>query len=266
MGASPGLFNRYIATLDGKIVYLEGPLFIDVFQQPKLRLNGVSIGIKLWPSLDAFRLISDSIRSGGEDCGRLFQTLCPTFRLRTHRTNERLIQMQAAIYPYLRTEIKTTSIASGQYSFSSNDIFQGLVPNKLIVGLVSSAAYMEDYSIIPFYFKHYDCSSVSFYVDGQSYPSQPLQLNYEADQYVGCYRTLTTFRNDVNVDRYDYKEGHCFYVLEVDPYYSFNIKRKGHCRLELKFTEPLPESVTLTLNANFPEILNIEQSRSVFVR
>ena len=35
---------------------------------------------------------------------------------------------------------------------------------------------------------------------------------------------------------------------EVDPYFTFNIKRKGHCRLEMKFAKPLPESVTLMLN------------------
>ena len=34
---------------------------IDVLQQPKLLLNGVGISIKLWPSLNAFRLMSDSL-------------------------------------------------------------------------------------------------------------------------------------------------------------------------------------------------------------
>ena len=174
--------------------------------------------------------------------------------------------MQPAINPYLKSEVKTTSIASGQYRFSTNDIFQGLVPNKLIVGLVSRAAYMGDYSKGPFYFRHYNCSSVGFYVDGQSYPSQPLQPNYEADQYVNCYRTSTTFRNDVNVDRYDYKEGYCLYVLAVDPYFSFNIKKKGRCRLRMKFAKPLHESITLILYATFPEILDIDPSISVFVR
>ena len=111
---------------------------------------------------------------------------------------EKLIQMQPAIYSYLRTEIKTTYIASGRYRLNADDIFQGLVPSELIVGLVSSVVYMEDYPKSPFYFRHYDCSSVGFYVDEQSYPSQP---NYEADQYVDCYRTLTLFRNDINVDR-----------------------------------------------------------------
>ena len=267
-GPNSGLFNRSLATKGGKVVDLEGSLLIDVFQQPKLLLNGVSIGIKLWPSLDSFRLITDTIKADLK-----VQIVDASFRLCVQRidgglmmAHEKMIKMEPAIYPYLKSDIKTTSIASGQYSFSVDDVFQGLVPCKLIVGLVSSAAYMGDYHKNPFYFRDYDCSSVGFYVDGQSYPSQPLCPNYEAKQYKDSYRTLTTFRKDVNIDRYDYTEGYCLYVLEVDPYYSFNIKRKGHCRLEMKFAKPLPESVTLILYATFPEILHIDASRSVYVR
>ena len=267
-GPNSGLFKRSLATKGGKVVDLEGSLLIDVFQQPKLLLNGVSIGIKLWPSLDSFRLITDTIKADLK-----VQIVDASFRLCVQRidgglmmAHEKMIKMEPAIYPYLKSDIKTTSIASGQYSFSVDDVFQGLVPCKLIVGLVSSAAYMGDYRKNPFYFRDYDCSSVGFYVDGQSYPSQPLRPNYEANQYIDSYRTLTTFRKDVNIDRYDYTEGYCLYVLEVDPYYSFNIKRKGHCRLEMKFAKPLPESVTLILYATFPEILHIDASRSVYVR
>ena len=267
-GPNSGLFNRSLATEGGKVVDLEGSLLIDVFQQPKLLLNGVSIGIKLWPSLDSFRLVTDTPKADLK-----VQIVDASFRLCVQRldgglmmAHEKMIKMEPAIYPYLESDIKTTSIASGQYSFSVDNVFQGLVPCKLIVGLVSSAAYMGDYRKNPFYFRDYDCSSVGFYVDGQSYPSQSLRPNYEANQYIDSYRTLTTFRKDVNIDRYDYTEGYCLYVPEVDPYYSFNIKRKGHCRLEMKFAKPLPESVTLILYATFPEILHIDASRSVFVR
>ena len=52
------------------------------------------------------------------------------------------------MYPYLRSETKTTSIATGQYGLSIDDLFQGLVLNKLIVGSVSSAAYTRDYGKI----------------------------------------------------------------------------------------------------------------------
>ena len=85
--------------------------------------------------------------------------------------HEKLLHEQPAMYPYLRSDIKTTSIAAGQYGYSVDNLFQGLVPNKLIVGLVSSVAYTGDYGKHPFYFQPYDCSSLGLYIDGQSYPS-----------------------------------------------------------------------------------------------
>ena len=162
--------------------------------------------------------------------------------------------------------MKTTAIASGQYSFSADDVFQGLVPNKLVVGMVSSASFNGNYGTNPFHFKHYDCSFVGFYVDGQTIPSQPLQPNFAADQYVDCYRTLSLFRNDINVTIEDYKNGYCLYALDIDPYQSFNTKKRGHCRLELKFATALPESVTLLMYATFPETLSIDKARAVFVK
>ena len=225
-GPNGGLFNRYVATSGGKIVDLEGPLFVDLFQQSRLLVNGVSIGIKLWPSHDAFRLITNSLNPDQK-----LQIIDVRFKLCVQRLNrgalvahEKLLHAQPAMYPYLRSDIKTTSIAAGQYGYSVDDLFQGLVPNKLIVGLVSSVAYTGDYGKNPFYFQPYDCSSLGLYIDGQSYPSQPLQPNYEADQFKDCYRTLTHFRNDIDVSREDYKEGYCLYVLDVDTYYSFGTK------------------------------------------
>ena len=267
-GPNSGLFNRFMSTTGGQIVDLEGPLFLDLFQQQRLLVNGVSIGLKLWPSLDAFRLMSDSLSPNEK-----VQIVDVRFKLCIQRSNngvlvahQKLFQNQPAVYPYLRSEIKTASIAPGQYGFSADDIFQGLVPSKLVVGLVSSAAYTGDYAKSPFNFQPFDCSSVGLYVDGQSYPAQPLQPNYGVNQFVDCYRTLTLFRKDINVSRDDYMYGYCLYVLDTDPYYTFNTKRRGHCRLELKFASPLPESATLIMYATFPEILHINQAREVYVK
>ena len=144
-GSNGGLFELAVATIGGKIVDLEGPLFLDLFEQSRVLVNGVSIGIKLWPSLDAFRLITDSLTPNQK-----VQIVDVRFKLCVQRLNggalvahEKLLQEQPAMYPYLRSEIKATSIAMGQYGLSVDDLFQGLVPSKLIVGWVSSAAYME---------------------------------------------------------------------------------------------------------------------------
>ena len=111
-------------------------------------------------------------------------------------SNEKLLQIHPALYPYLCSEIKTTAIPSGQYSFSADDIFQGLVPCHLIIGLVASASYMGDYGRNPFYFRDYDVVRWASILMGNHIP-----LSHEANQYVYCYRTLTCFRMDINVKR-----------------------------------------------------------------
>lgn len=267
-GSNGGLFNRYLRTTGGKIIDLEGSLHLDLFQQPRFMVSGVEIGLKLWPSQNAFRLMSDAISPAYK-----VQIVDARFKVCLQKLNPALIvahenvfKNTSALYPYLRSEIKTASIASGQFSFSVDDMYQGLVPNRLIIGLVSSGGYMGDYKKSPFKFQTYDCNFVGLYVDGQSLPAQPLQPNFKAENYVDCYNTLTAYRNDISVDRIDYVEGYCLYVLNLDPYYSFNTKRKGHCRLELKFSKALPESVTVLMYATFPEVLCIDQSRRVYMQ
>ena len=130
-GPKSGLFNRYLAKRGGKVVDLEGPVnvLIDVFRQPKLLLNGVSIGIKLCPSLDAFKLVTESVKAEQK-----VQIVDASFKLCVQKVdggllmaNEKLMKIEPVSYPYIKSDIKTTSIASGQYSFSADDIFQGLV-------------------------------------------------------------------------------------------------------------------------------------------
>ena len=71
---------------------------------------------------------------------------------------------------------------------------------------------------------------------------------------------------DVNITLKEYKKGYCLYLLDIDPYFSFNTKRRGHCRLVIKFAKALPENVTLLVYAIFPEVLSFDQSRSMMVR
>ena len=111
-GSNSGLFARCTSTIGGKIEDLEGSLLIDAFQQPRLLLNGVGIGIKLWPSLDAFRLMSDSLSPDEK-----VQIIDASFKLCIQRlnegllvSNEKVLKIQPAIYPYLHSEIKTRSI------------------------------------------------------------------------------------------------------------------------------------------------------------
>lgn len=113
---------------------------------------------------------------------------------------------------------------------------------------------------------YFDCNFVAFYVDGQSFPTKPLQPNYQSHTYLEAYQTLVSGIENVYVEREEYLKGNALYVLDINPYIDFNTKRRGHCRLELKFAFPLSESATLILYEKFPQILHTDQSRSIIFK
>ena len=101
-GPNSGLFNRYFAIGDGNVVDLKGPLFVDLFHQPRLLVNGVGIAIKLWPSHDALRLITDNLSPDQK-----VQIVDVRLELCVQQLNggalvvhEKLLHEQPALYPY----------------------------------------------------------------------------------------------------------------------------------------------------------------------
>jgi hypothetical protein len=130
--------------------------------------------------------------------------------------HSKLLLNGTAMYPYVSTSFKIASLSKGEYSHSESNLFQGEVPSQLIVGLVRSEAFSGNYKKSPFNFLPFDCNFLALYVDEQSYPTKPLQPNFTGKNYVEAYRTLSAFRNDVDVSYSDYGGGYAIYVLNVD--------------------------------------------------
>lgn len=264
-GTNEGLYKRYSYLRRGKILEMEGPLYLDFFQQNKVILNGVGLMLKFWPSKNSFRLMSSN-----DTPDYHLQIVDATFRLCVQTPNSALLvahdkmsKQSPAIYPLSGTTIKIASIGAGNYGFTTDDMFQGEVPSRLILGMVTSRAYSGDYKRSPFNFQPFGCNFVALYVDGQSVPTKPLQPDFDNDAYVEAYRTLTSFGDEVDVDRAAYKDGFTLFVLDLSQHGDFESKRRGHCRLELRFARPLSESVTLIMHAQFPRIFYVDESRNV---
>ena len=57
-GGNGGLLQRWSFTGAGGVIAMEGPLQVDICQQEREIINGVPIGIKLYPSSSPFRLMA----------------------------------------------------------------------------------------------------------------------------------------------------------------------------------------------------------------
>jgi hypothetical protein len=271
-GGNLGLYQRARQTEKGKLVDLEGNVCMDICQQERYLLNGVQVNFKFWPSRDSFCLLSpnadQSYRIEVSDAVLkvCYVKLNPTVLL----AHNDALQKQEALYPYTKSDVKCFGVPQGQYSVSVDDIFQGEIPEKLIVTLVASEAYSGSYRKNPYNFKHYDCNFVALYVDGRSVPSVPLEPNYESQHFVTSYLTLGMHnKHHCMIKKEDYNAGYCIYAFDVSHCSDGSclpLLKRGHTRLDLKFAKPLPEAVTVICYAQFPGLMTIDSAREVRVR
>lgn len=266
-GRNNGLSLRSVWTMQSKTFDVMGRIHIDLCQQDRLLLNGVPVNIKLWQSKDPFRLAAASgteayklvIREAALKVAMV--KVDPKLMIGQTKT----LETSKALFPYTRSVIKTYAVPSRQYSFTADDLFQGAVPRQLIVGLVSSSGVHGNYTKNPLNFQHYNCNYAGFFVDSQSTPSSPLQHSYKSDNYIEAYQRLYTDTAErvIHLTREDFKNGSCLYIFNPEGDLNDRTSQRAHIRLELKFSDALPETCTVIVYAKFPSLMKIDASRNV---
>ena len=265
-GSNEGLYDRYHYTKDGQSVFMEGPLYDDLAEQDRYVLNGVPISISLWPNSSAFSLMADKegYKVVVEDVA--VNMCCVEVDPGMLQAHNRMLKDSPALYPLEMSDIKTYNVPQGQQSLFVNDVYQGKVPDQLVVGMVSSEAYSGSYKKSPWNFQHFNLTSAGFYVDGKSVPSSPIETNFESGDVVQGYGSLLNLRQDLGITLAEYQKGYTLLAYNLKSGLITHGPQKGSTRLELKFARPLPEAVTVIVYAKFPTVVEIDQARAVRVQ
>ena len=274
-GTNAGLILRAGYFEKSQTVDMEGPVYVDICQQNRYIPNGVQINFKFWPSSNKFKFMSSNDKADYKLDIKEAILKVYTVELSRAVSDANNLQMMKtpATYFYDRTDMKTFAIAKGQYGCSLEDLFQGVVPSELVVGLVESSAYMGDYTKNPYFFDHMNLSSIALYIDGRSHPSVPITPKFKETNYVSAYMSLFGGDYDRNegiiISRDNYGKGYALYKFETCENYCTEYTketRRGHTRLELKFSEALAKPTTVILAAKFPGQLEIDGERRVHIK
>ena len=253
-----------------------GPLMADICNQDRLILPGVDVDIKLWPTRDEFRLITHPV---GLRCklliDEIYLNVCKVnVSPEVMMGHNAALEIADSIYPFARTDIRTFNIAEGNFGMNIEDIWQGEVPTRLVVGFVKSQAYNGDYHLNPFHFEHFDVSDIGFFVNGEATPHPAYKLDIENGIYLQGLNSLykitgkTMENSDIGITRETYQQGYTLIGFDVDPTTSPDFRyvgkpHEGHTKLEIRFKRGLPTPVTVILYATFPENMTIDQARNV---
>ena len=269
-----GFSKRQAHAAEGKTIDMTGRPHCDIFHQNRYILNGVDIKIRLIPSKNAFNLMSaaDAYKSN---------IIHASLFIRKVRLNPSVLLAQAkamevgtAKYPVKRVVVKNFSIPQGNLGAVQDNLFLSQTPNKLIIGLVNSSAFNGTAAENPFKFDQHGLSFISLYLDGKQVPSKPLQPVYATGEYARAYHNLmvtsglTNQDAGSNISRNDFANGFTFYSIDLTPSLLdddelFELVKSGALRMELKFSAPLPNSVTVVVWAEMDSIIEIDRTRQV---
>jgi hypothetical protein len=186
--------------------------------------------------------------------------------------HEKALGHSPALYPFIRSDIKTFTMSAGITSYRIDNLFNGDIPTDLVVALVDGDAYSGSYTKNPFNFANYSLNSLGFYVDGNPSPHKPFTVNFDdAKQGQGIFANayLSLFGEKVgqnfgnNIEMRDFTGGYAIYKFDLGD--EHHIVKAGHTRLELGFAEKLANVVTVIVYAHFPALLRIDKSRKIIL-
>lgn len=271
-----GLSKRR-AALNKNSVDMIGHLHCDVFNQDKLLLNGVEVGLRLIRNSDAFALMDPT----GVFEIRMDEAALLIRRVRLNPTilleHNGLLAKQTAKYPITRVQIKSFVIHSGVHGESLDNVILGQLPKRIIIGFVKNKSFNGDRGCNPFNFEHFSINYLNVYVDGVQVPSRQLQPNFETDHYVEAYQNLFIgtgihFKNQGNcITKSAFSKGYTLFAYDFTPDLSanenghWNLVRHGGVRVDVKFAKALEETINCIVYAEYDNILEIDSARQCLV-
>jgi hypothetical protein len=243
-----GFIKRRELLLKGKgIVEMFGPIHIDLFNTDKLLLNTLSLKIKLWKADEKFSLM------GAKDHGYKIYFEQVKIRVRHQHvsprimiSHEKTLKTKPAIYPIKSTNVRIYPINIASLSVQQK-ICDGLVPDKIILGMIEPLAGTGTESKNPFNFKNFGLEYIKLRIDNQEKPYlNTINLNYEKNLYLDGYMTLfdaiNTHGSENDISREDWLDGYNFFAFNLQPIITCSGEylssfKKAQITVELKFNE-----------------------------
>lgn len=186
-----GLKIRYDKVKGSASIELMGKVHGDMLNQNKLLLNNVDLRVVFTVERPEFYIMEAAAGTATV----IFQeatmylnhvTVSPTVMLQ----NEARLLKQPAVYPYRRVEVKAYTIPSDQKSVSLDTVSTGIMPNLLILAMLTNKAYTGSRTLNPYNFQHFRIRQFNVVASGRSIPLTPYSFDYSTSGNVTKCRSI----------------------------------------------------------------------------
>lgn len=185
------------------------------------------------------------------------------------------LRISTAKYPITMNKLKPFTIPKGAFDANIDNVHSGQLPRRIFIAFVKNLAYYGDYNLNPFYFEHFNISSLAVYLDGIQYPAKAFAPDFSEKVYqrelYSLYEALDMLDSDptfyINRDNYD--NGNTIFGINFAPDLSSGCGAAGHLnqlkfgslRLTVRFSKALDEPITVLIFCEFDKLLEIDINR-----
>ena len=156
--ASPtneGLKERAELFSESKVVEFMTRIHSDIFAQPKLLVNGIRMRLVLNFNKNNFCLMGNNV-----DDYKL-KIVDASLMIRKCKLVDSVYLnaiSKKSLYPITRVALKEFSFTSGSANVDLNNLKSGVLPNRIVLAMVSNAAKNGNGTLNPFNFQHFNLS------------------------------------------------------------------------------------------------------------
>ena len=122
------ILRNNVATCKSRaFIDMVGSVYADFFEMPRYLLNEVDVHVKLFQNKNSFRLLSSVLNKKYKVI--ISEVMLKGAMIGIHadilKFHARTLEDMPALYPLLKTEVKTFAVGRGQYNVNLDDIYQG---------------------------------------------------------------------------------------------------------------------------------------------
>lgn len=276
-----GFTKRVALTAASAKVHLCGPLPLDFFLQNKYLLHNTDMKLKLSRASPEFQVKIRTTEVDNSSTAVKVNISSAILHVRQVKPLPSFLSqvssslmVQNAIYPVQHTEMMTYTISQNSLSDNKSSLFNGRVPKVLFVGMVENRAYNGNYKNEPFNFQHFDCNSMTLYLNSTATPFNTMTPDFGTAkkfmfEYQALMQTLNIYNktDDVDIDPEDFSGGYTIFGFNLTP--DLNIaghaqtSRDGNLRLDIRFSKALAQTVNVIIMGIFDGSVEITKLRQV---
>lgn len=197
------------------------------------------------------------------------------------------MQRDTLKYHYMQSEMFSHFLQKGETKLMLSNVFQDRIPSQLVIAFVLNSSYSGAFDKNPFNFQNFDINFLNLIVNGKSMPYQePFRLDYSSDEestgwlsrkgafvraFLSTVASTGRYLKDegIDINLKEFKTGYNIYCFNLDPAFDRStqqpLSQGGNLKVEVNFSVPLPDNVSVIFYGNFPKTLEVDQARNVYL-